>query len=195
MGKGDHSRPTAVADVRPDPPENVRALSTHRREKPPWRMNGRRRQSKVREAPTSAASVSEQAVGAAGQLSNLPPNLERVLALVEDSTALVRPLRPVRTRQAQTRVSTEVARRLVQDYSAGEGIRDLATRYGVCRETIYSLLRAHGVKPSRQRPPLKSPEVGEVREHLAAVGARGHRGPRHHRRSQGPPRQPTSASW
>jgi DNA-directed RNA polymerase specialized sigma24 family protein len=110
-----------------------------------------------------------------GRYSNLRDQGERVQAILE-MVPTDRNLGLVRTsRQAQHRLSVTELDDLVAQYGAGAEVRDLATRFDVNRDTVFSILKrrqvvrhARGVPPQRVEEVVKAYEAGSS---LATIGA------------------------
>jgi lambda repressor-like predicted transcriptional regulator len=85
--------------------------------------------------------------------SNLPDHVERLRTLL-DLPQAGRPTRSVRPpKQAQKRLDTEGVTELVAAYKAGGGVKDLAARFGIHRDTVHNVLDREGVLRRRGLQP------------------------------------------
>ena len=80
-----------------------------------------------------------------GAYSNLPDHVERLRALL-DLPQAARPSRLERLpKQAQRRLHPDEVRQLVAAHVAGAGVKKLADRFAIHRQTVRQILQRHGV--------------------------------------------------
>ena len=73
--------------------------------------------------------------------------LLELLAVPKVGRRLARPVKPV---QHQRRLNAVQTAELVAAYRAGAGVKELAVRFGVHRETVAAIVRRAGIKPRRR---------------------------------------------
>jgi lambda repressor-like predicted transcriptional regulator len=77
--------------------------------------------------------------------SNLPEHVERLRALL-DLPQAARPKRSERPpKQARKRLDVEGVAELVRAYKAGGRVKNLASQFGVHRDTVHNILKRQGV--------------------------------------------------
>jgi hypothetical protein len=128
-------------------------------EKPPWRLNGRRRHSTVHAVPTSNPPVAATehgsrwrvAVDLTRQLSNLSIEVTDLLRTViePDQGPAVPTVAPAIARH--TILSHEQIGKLITADTGGGSIAELLAQFIIGKNSLYRHLRRAGVKPNRRQ--------------------------------------------